>query len=278
VPRGQHDHVKDIIEHAIALAEPGESRPARPYFAFVGGHIRNLDAVHDLIEGLPLWLHGVYIQLTPVDPMQDSAGKIVDVLDVIAHAKHRGFVVIAGRLAGLGILLRALGVDATDAGLGDGERFALADKVRMQRRASPGQSSVRMPGGRIYVDRLGRSVSKAEWDAMMKVPALRGLVLCELPCCGFGQSIEATPARGREHSLHARVNEAKRTPELAIGSGLEHARHVLEEHRSSLAVVVNGLRVTGRRRGLVVVLVVACFLSDSLVRCRGLLSQAYYGL
>ena len=220
IPRGPHDQVNDMTEHAVGLAENGD-RAARPYFAFVGGHLRNLDAVHDLIERLPLWVQGLYVQLTPVDPMQDSPGKIVDVLDVMAHAKHRGFSVIAGRLAGLGVLLRALGIGAADAGLGDGERFDLASKVRTHRRATPGHASVRMPGGRIYLAALGRSVSKREWNAMMHVPALRGQLLCPLPCCGYGQSIEAMPGRGREHSLHARVNEARQTPELAIGSALE---------------------------------------------------------
>ena len=197
--------------------------------------------MHGIIERLPLWLEGLYVQLTPIDPMQDSPGKIVDVLDVMTHAKHRGFAVIAGRLAGLGVLLRALGVNAADAGLGDGERFNLSSKVRMQNRATPGKNAIRMPGGRIYVATLGRSVSKSEWNAMMQVPALRGLLLCPLSCCGLGQSIEAMPSRGREHSLYSRVEEAKRTPRLGIGSALEHARQALEQQRSSLTAVANGL-------------------------------------
>ena len=114
------------------------------------------------------------------------------------------------------------GVHAADAGLGEGESFDYGAKIRghvvPREQATPARPSK----GRLYVPQLGRSLSSEEWGRIMQVPALRGQLLCRLPCCAFGRQVDDTPARGREHSLHSRIADAKQLPNLACATIQNH--------------------------------------------------------
>jgi hypothetical protein len=208
IPNGPRD---DISAETLTLLEIAQTKlpDARPCIAFIGAHTSSMEAAHQLIDDLPHWIDGVYVQLTPVNPLHDSPSKIIDALMLMRHAAQQGFTVIAGRLAGLTPLLGAASIHAVDAGLGEGESFAYGTKVKNHEPRNPGDRQPRLPAGRLYVPQLGRSVSAAEWARVMQIPALRGQLLCRLPCCAFGLSVESTPQRGREHSLHCRVADAK---------------------------------------------------------------------
>lgn len=242
VPRDRDDDVRADALGLLELAR--QSLPeARPCIAFVGAHTSSMEAAHQLVDDLPHWIDGVYVQLTPTKPLHDSAAKIIDGLMLMRHIMQQGFTVIAGRLAGLTPVLRAAGIPAADAGLGEGESFSYGEKVKNHEPRSD-QRQPRPLGGRVYVPQLGRSVSAAEWGRMMDVPALRALLLCRLPCCAFGKPIETTPQRGREHSLHSRVAEAK----LLGGSGppaIDAALAMLEDRQSTARIVESCLRERG---------------------------------
>ena len=182
IPTGPHD---DILAETLVRLDIAQAKlpDARPCIAFVGAHISAMDAAHRLIDSLPHWIDGVYLQLTPVNPLHDSPSKIIDALMLTRRATQQGFTVIAGRLAGLTPLLRAIGISGTDAGLGEGESFAYGTKVKNHQPRSGTGEPPRLPMGRLYVPRLGRSVSAREWARLMEVPALRGQLLCRLPCC-----------------------------------------------------------------------------------------------
>ena len=76
----------------------------------------------------------------------------------------------------------------------------------------------------------------------MQIPALRGQLLCRLPCCAFGLPVETTPRRGREHSLHCRVAEAKALP----GSGaIDASIALLEQRQSTARTIAAGLDEAG---------------------------------
>lgn len=139
-------------------------------------------------------------------------------------------------MAALGPLARALGIHATDAGLGEGESFVFASKIKNHEPRSESGSSPKLLGGRVYVRQLGRSVSATEWSRLMAVPALRGQLVCRLSCCAFGQPVESTPTRAREHSLHNRVAEARQ--HSAVGAAAIRQVVGLLEQRQSVARAV----------------------------------------
>lgn len=240
IPKSAQDDVTDMTLGLIDIARSNALVEPRPCVAFVGAHSSSMDRAHALIDQLPLWLEGVYIQVTPSNPLRDSAAKLIDVLVLMRHAVQRGFTVLGGRMAPLGPLARALGAHGTDAGLGEGESFVYASKMKNHEPRAEGSSSPRVLGGRVYVPQLGRSVSAAEWSRLMAVPALRGQLVCRLPCCAFGQAVETMPARGREHSLHSRVSEARQHSGVgaaAIGQVVQ----LLERRQSVARTVTNAL-------------------------------------
>lgn len=79
----------------------------------------------------------------------------------------------------------------------------------------------------------------------MQVPALRGQLLCRLPCCAFGQPIQATPSRGREHSLHTRIAEAKEAPAVGSSVALDHVVQILEQRQTTASAITHSLEAAG---------------------------------
>ena len=78
----------------------------------------------------------------------------------------------------------------------------------------------------------------------MQVPALRGQLLCRLPCCAFGLPVETTPHRGREHSLHCRVAEAKALPSVGLPT-IDTAIALLEQRQSTAHAITASLYEAG---------------------------------
>jgi hypothetical protein len=244
IPNGPHD---DIRAETLALLEIAETKlpgEARPCIAFIGAHTSSMEAAGKLIDELPHWIDGIYLQLTPVNPLHDSPSKIIDGLMLMRHAVHRGFTVIAGRLAGLTPLLRAAGISGTDAGLGEGESFAYGAKIKNHEPRTGTEKQGRPISGRLYVPQLGRSLSAKEWGRMMSVPSIRGQLLCRLPCCAFGRPVETTPQRGREHSLHCRVADAKSIPGVSRQT-ISDAIALLGQRQSTASAVAISLREAG---------------------------------
>ncbi|MDA8061983.1 MAG: hypothetical protein M0T80_06025, partial [Actinomycetota bacterium] len=79
-----------------------------------------------------------------------------------------------------------------------------------------------------------------EWNRLMQVPALRGQLLCRLPCCAFGLPVETTPRRGREHSLHCRVAEANALPNSGRPS-VDASIALLEQRQSTARTIIASL-------------------------------------
>lgn len=85
--------------------------------------------------------------------------------------------------------LRALGVDAADAGLAIGEGF---DQSTTKRRAKPDPEEGQKRGGRrsrMYLGQIGRSLEAADIERLLAVPgAAAELRSCRLPCHRFSES------------------------------------------------------------------------------------------
>ena len=243
IPANPRDDVHAVTLTLLKTAQTALP-DARPCVAFIGVHTSSMEAAHQLVDDLPHWIDGVYLQLGPVNPLHDSPSKIIDALMLMRHATQRGFSVIAGRLAGLAPPLRAAGIAGADSGLGEGESFAYRAKIKNHEPRSGTEHEPRLLGSRLYVPQLGRSVSAREWGRLMQIPPLRGQLLCRPPCCAFGLPVETTPRRGREHSLHCRVAEAKALP----GSGrstIDAATALLEQRQSTARTIAAGLDEAG---------------------------------
>lgn len=109
---------------ASEVAMTSKLTEGKPIVGFLGGYSRNIDLVDAMADDsvIPL-LSGVYVQISPVNPMTDPVSKLIDVIEAMVRFERNGTPVISGHLGALGGVLRALGVSAADAGLGTGETF-----------------------------------------------------------------------------------------------------------------------------------------------------------
>lgn len=186
LPTTPGEDLRLAYEQIVATASQFADVPPRPFVLFVGGHTKGLDQVVTLLEDLPHFISGIYLQMTPVAPMKDGPSKLETLTSVYRHAASLGFKVIAGHAGAVTSVLRALGVDAADAGLAIGEGF---DQSSTRRRAKPETEGTQQRGGRrsrMYFGQIGRSLEAVDVERLLAVPGaaaeLRG---CRLPCHRF---------------------------------------------------------------------------------------------
>ena len=84
IPANQRD---DVHALTLTLLETAQAAlpDARPCVAFLGVHTASMEAAHQLVDDLPHWIDGVYLQLSPVNPLHDSPSKIIDALMLMRH-------------------------------------------------------------------------------------------------------------------------------------------------------------------------------------------------
>lgn len=219
----------------------------RPFVAHIGGSSQGLELMTALIDMVPHFVSAVYLQVSPIKPVGDSASKLESITKMYLYAASRGFKVIAGRAGALTPELRSLGVDAADAGLGTGEAF---DRSPFRRSRSQDETDSPKGGGprsRIYFPQLGMSLSASRVGELLKVPAVAAeLTGCRLPCHRFRS--DEILERAREHSLWARVTEAKnvaaRPPTMRLGL----VRDILQQRRSVIIRINSALMERGETR------------------------------
>lgn len=222
IPRSKEEdlseHDQDIAEivKRVALDAP------RPAIATIGVHTLGVASARRRLQELSAVYEGVYVQATPVHPYNDSVSKMATVVDLLLEAKSQDRSVVAGRLGALTVLLRALGIDAADAGLAAGETFNLADKLRSNTSNSESESTPRAStAGRRYVTQIRRSLAPDRLDQIESVPAAEAQLRCTA-CCQF-LAPDDRVRRGREHSLAARITEAVELSALPRSMRLERA-------------------------------------------------------
>ena len=229
---------------AAEVALTSELSEGKPIVGFLGGHSRNIDLVNETTDDsvTPL-LSGVYIQISPVNPMTDPVSKLVDVIETMVQFERNGTPVISGHLGALGGVLRSLGVSAADAGLGMGETFDARRLLR--RRVRQDNGSGRGPiGSRRYVMQIMRSLSRKQWDVLMSIDAMTAFLDCRLTCCRFRTPQDRTEW-AREHSLRTRVAEAVDLNGLAPSMRASRQVDVLRAARASLVTVNSSLQSNG---------------------------------
>lgn len=233
---------EQIVETASQLADV----PPRPLVLFVGGHTKGLDQVVTLLEDLPHFISGIYLQMTPVGPMKDGPSKLETLTSIYRHAASLGFKVIAGHAGAVTPVLRALGVDAADAGLAIGEGF---DQSSTKRRARLEAEGTQQRGGRrsrMYFGQIGRSLEAVDVERLLAVPgAAAELRSCRLPCHRF--SGHHLLDQAREHSLWARVEEAQLVSSLPSSMRATSVYERLKGQRSVLATINGALEAAGEQ-------------------------------
>lgn len=122
-------------------------------------------------------------------------------------------------------VLRALGIDAADAGLAIGEAF---DQSTTKRRAKPETETGQQRGGRrsrMYFGQIGRSLEAADVERLLAVAgAAAELRSCRLPCHRFSghRLVSALPSSMRATSVYERL-KGQRSVLATINGALETA-------------------------------------------------------
>lgn len=221
------------------ISEFAEVR-ARPFVLFVGGHTKGLDRVRALLDEVPHFVSAVYLQLSPVSPVKDSPSKLEAITAAYQHAASRGFKVIAGHAGAITPALRAMGVDAADAGLATEETF---DRSRARMTVKSQHDEPNSSGGRrsrMYFSQIDRSLDAAVVERLMSVPGaaaeLRG---CRLPCHRFRGDHPLEQAR--EHSPWARVEQARLVDSLPSSMRMTQVYERMRGQRSVLATINGAL-------------------------------------
>ena len=246
LPTTPGEDLRPAYEQIVATASQFADVPPRPFVLFVGGHTKGLDEVVTLLEDLPHFISGVYLQMTPVGPMKDGPSKLETLTSIYRHAASLGFKVIAGHAGAVTPVLRALGVDAADAGLAIGEGF---DQSSTKRRAKPETEGTQQRGGRrsrMYFGQIGRSLEAVDVERLLAVPgAAAELRSCRLPCHRF--SGHHLLDQAREHSLWARVEEAQLVSSLPSSMRATSVYERLKGQRSVLATTNGALETAGEQ-------------------------------
>jgi hypothetical protein len=116
-----------MLDASIALNGRGgfERKPLLAYLAPGRHALANLDALLARLADLPL--DGVYLQPLRLSPTTDGIEKLVLYVRLLQRLEVMGLPAVAGRVGAFGLALLACGARAFDSGLGEAERFSLAD-------------------------------------------------------------------------------------------------------------------------------------------------------
>lgn len=201
--------------------------------------------VRRIIDVLPSYLSGLYVQLTPIETAKDTPTKLERITAVYQHASAAGFKVIAGYAGAIAPALRAMGIDAADAGLATAEAFDQTNSRRSARhRSSDDDDHSGGPRSRIYYAGIDRSIDATEARRLLGVPGAAAQLLgCRLPCHRFtgGDPLE----RAREHSLWATVHVTREIARLPSTMRLAALYDRLRTQRSRLTTINGALLAAG---------------------------------
>lgn len=246
LPTAPGEDLRPAYDQIVTTASQLADVPPKPFVLFVGGHTRGLDQVVTLLDELPHFISGVYLQMTPVRPMKDGPSKLENLTLLYQYAASLGFQVIAGHAGAVTPVLRALGVDAADAGLAIGEGF---DQATTKRRAKSETEEGQKRGGRksrMYFGQIGRSLEAVDVERLLAVPGAGAeLRSCRLPCHRF--SGHHLLDQAREHSLRVRVEEAQLVSALPSSMRAASIYERLKGQRSVLATINGALEAAGEK-------------------------------
>jgi hypothetical protein len=244
-PSGEVVQRADLIFQA-ADRVVGRDIDAKPLVAYVPVRSGDLENGHTYLSQLHNGYEGVYVQISPAKPYSDPVHRLSRQVALLTAAQAEGRHVIAGHLGALATTLRALGIAAADAGLGEAESFDLSSKIKNQQPRSPKEKAGRPPAPRVYVPEIGRSIDGRLWLNLMSVPAIRAELLCRRPCCRF-RSWDTLPQRVTEHALCCRIKESQAIESRPASMRIDYADRLLSEIETRLGVINSALAADEQR-------------------------------
>jgi hypothetical protein len=246
LPHRADEDLRSAYGSILEIVGGFDDVPPRPLVLFVGGHSQGIDELIRLVDDLPHFVSGIYLQLTPMKPMKDGPSKLAQLTSAYLHAKSLGFTVMAGHGGAATPILRALGIDAADSGLATGEAFDLASSRRKKVKTDEEKSNRGGRRSRMYFSQFGMSLEAAAVERLLAVPAAAPMLrTCRLPCHRFSGS--HLLERAREHSLRARIEEAQLVNSLPPSMRPSAVAERLRARRSALAAVNGALEAAGQQ-------------------------------
>jgi hypothetical protein len=246
-PRTPSDELVTQADLIFEAAERtvGKEVDARPLIAFIAVRGGDLECSQARLDRLHAGYAGVYLQISPVTPYTDPVDRMSRQVTLLTAARADGRLVIAGHLGALATSLRALGIDAADAGLGEAETFNLSSKITNQQSRSPDAKGGHPSGPRIYVPEIGRSIDSRLWRHLISVPAIRAQLVCRRACCRF-RTTESLPHRATEHALYCRIEESEAISRIPASMRIDFADRQLARIETRLGVINGALQVEGQ--------------------------------
>jgi hypothetical protein len=246
VPDSASEDLQGPYETILTTAGEFDDVAAKPLVLFVGGHTQGPEQVVALLDQIPHFVSAIYLQLSPVSPSKDSPAKLESLTALYQHAAARGFQVIAGHAGAITPALRALGVDAADAGLATTETFATSRARAKPRKNHDDETRGGGRRSRMYFDQIGCSLAATEVERILGVPgAAAQLRTCRLPCHRFRGDHMLEQAR--EHSLWARVTDAQLVNSLPPSMRATSVYERTKNQRSVLTTINGALEAAGEK-------------------------------
>ncbi len=144
----------------------------------------------------------VALCFSPAGNGEDGYGKVRRLFDASWHVKESGLRVVAWRQGIYGPGLVAAGLDGYECGIGTGEQTNIP---RQQSSRKPKDNGDHNGGGgsRIFIETLGRSVSRKVGEILLGDTAMKPKVMCDDEgCC---PSVVSTLDKPREHAVRSRA-------------------------------------------------------------------------
>lgn len=178
------------------------------------------------------------LYLSPSGAGDDGYGKVMRLFEVSRRAKRGGLHVVAWRQGIYGPALVAAGLAGYECGLGTGEQTNVS---RRQASRKPSNKESKQGGGGtgIFIETLGRSVSRSIGNVVFGNPSMKPKVLCDdESCCS---SAIATLDQSRHHAARARARLLREISDQPHSSW--RLNHVARQASSAatLAVQINRL-------------------------------------
>ncbi len=140
--------------------------------------------------------------LSPAGDAGDGYGKVRRLFDTAVRAKGSGLKVVAWHQGVYGPALVAAGLDGYECGMGSGEQTNVAAQ-QSRRKAHDGDQKQQTGGPRrIFIETLGRSVSRRAGLTLFGETSMRAKVMCEDEACC--PTVVDTLDRPRHHAVRAR--------------------------------------------------------------------------
>lgn len=242
MPDDKQEDLRGAYETIVTAVGEFDEVPPKPLLLFVGAHSEGLAAAQALLDALPSFLSGLYLQVAPTAPVTDSPTKLQRITELYVYAKSLGLAVIGGHAGAITPALRACGIDAADAGLASGETFESSSARRPKPPRDPETQRNGGPSSRMYLEALGRSFDAKRVTELRSVAAVRDLLgSCRLPCHRFVGGDDFL-ARAKEHTLRARVADAKAISALPSTMRLTEMIQLVIRRRSTVTAVNTALK------------------------------------